>query len=75
MTKDDKRLIQITQTEADYIIKNVRNNRLHKTSARKKHGGKTYFVLRDDFSALRVLAKLRNTTIHDIKNFDAKVNV
>lgn len=56
------KLIQITQMEADYIIKNVPDRKLKKSSERKRHGGKTYYVLGDDASSLNVLAMLRGYT-------------
>lgn len=52
-------MIPIIQTEADFILKNVKDNKLKKASARKRHGGKTYYVLNDDYPSLSVLAKLR----------------
>ena len=52
-------MIQITQMEADYIIKHVPDRKLKKASARKRHGGKTYYIVGDDISSLKVLAMLR----------------
>lgn len=54
-------IIKITQSEADYIISHSDSNerKLKKASARKRHGGKTYYVLNDDKTSLRLLAYLR----------------
>ena len=52
-------MVRILQTEADYILKNIPNARLFKTSVRKKHGGKTYYVLSDDIVVLKAVAEMR----------------
>lgn len=54
-------MIKITQREAEYINKRIPNRyiRLKKASENKRSGGKTYYVLNDDFGALKVLAYLR----------------
>lgn len=53
-------MIKITQQEADIILKTVKDNKLKKTSERKRHGGKTYYVLNDDKPSLIALTKLKN---------------
>lgn len=52
-------MIKIVQSEADYILKNVKASRLKKASERKRHGGKTYYILCDDYPSLKALAKIR----------------
>lgn len=63
-------IIQITQREADYIISHLDCNKrnLKKSSSRKKHGGKTYYVMNDDVNSLRLLAKLRGYEIPENMN-------
>lgn len=56
----EKYLIKIYQREADYLIENVPTRKLKKASGRKKHGGKTYYVLNDDYDSLKVVAMLRD---------------
>lgn len=45
--------------EADYLIKNIPTRQLTKASARKRHGGKTYYIRGDDMDSLKALAMLR----------------
>lgn len=54
-------IIQITQREADYLIAHLDCNKrnLKKASGRKRHGGKTYYVMNDDINSLKLLAELR----------------
>lgn len=52
-------MIQLTQMEADHIIAHVPNRKLIKASERKNHGGKTYYVLNDDYDSFKTLAMLR----------------
>ena len=67
-------MIQINQREADYIIKNVTGASLHKASIRKKHGGKTYYVLCDDYAALKALTLLRGyRTVKDLLYYENKL--
>lgn len=68
-------MISIDQREADYLIKNVKQRKLKVCSQRKRHGGKTYFVLGDDYASLRALAQLRDTTVKKILEYDAKYNL
>jgi hypothetical protein len=58
-------IIQITQREADYINTHLDCNQrnLKKASSRKKHGGKTYYVMNDDINSLRLLAELRGYNV------------
>lgn len=58
--KVDLILIKINQWEADYLIKNVPTRRLKKASERKKHNGKTYYILCDDADSLQTIAMLRH---------------
>ena len=52
-------MIKIDQHEADYLIANVPTRKLKKASERKKYGGKTYYILNDDYDSLKVIAILR----------------
>lgn len=68
-------MIQLIQHEADFIIKTAPKNHLCKTSARKRHGGKTYYCLCDDVISLQALAKYRGITVKEILQEDLDKNL
>ena len=59
-------MIQITQSEAEQIQRQNKKNRLKIASKRKRHGGKTYYVLNDDYSSLDIVAKMRGVKRKDL---------
>lgn len=59
-------VIQITQPEAEQVQRLNKKNRLKIASERKRHGGKTYYVLNDDYGSLDIVAKMRGIKRKDL---------
>lgn len=64
-------MIPITEYERKIIQKEAPSprNRLAISSRAKNSGGKTYYVLCNDYVSLKILASIRKIKLKDLKTF------
>lgn len=59
-------LIKINEYERKIIQHENKKNHLQVSSCRKKSGGKSYYILNDDYASLEILTTINNCTLKEI---------